>query len=48
MFPGLGTATAIFGTYMFAEAFYERAFAKKPEHSHGHMESKAHSVAEES
>lgn len=30
--PGLGTAMAIFGTYIFLEAFYEQAYAKKPKH----------------
>lgn len=32
--PGFGTALAIFGTYTFAEAFYEKAFAKKESHVH--------------
>lgn len=31
--PGFGTALAIFGTYTFVEAFYEKAFAKKESHA---------------
>lgn len=46
MFPGLGTASAIFGTYIFLEAFYNRAFAKKGAHAHGDVSSKTIATSE--
>lgn len=30
MLPGFGTAVAIFGTYVFLEEFYNKAFAPAP------------------
>ena len=38
MFPGLGTAIVIFGTYVFAESLYNNLYAKDRGHTSAHTE----------